>query len=216
MQVLLRASGCRCGSQFPYLAKYNISTASGVNPYPYPSNLNPTPHQIFHLPPSASQKEVKARYYELVRIYHPDSPVARAYPPEVSEAQFHAISVSYDILRGRRAALDPDSSHATSHARVDLHALWRMKQHHHQDPMGPIDDRWKDGIILGSLIVALGAFVYQIAASRQRAVSEVLQTSKRPGTEGAGLRRASQQRHDVELLTASDSGSPTNPPSSLR
>lgn len=103
--------------------------------------------------PSDVDSVSDASDYELVRIYHPDSPVARAYPPEVSESRFHAISASYDILRGRRAALDPDLSHATPHARVDLHALWRVKQRHRQDPMGPIDDRWKDGIILGSLVV---------------------------------------------------------------
>jgi hypothetical protein len=91
--------------------------------------------------------------YELVRIYHPDSPVARGYPPEVSEARFRTISASYDILRGRRTTLDPVLPHAPFPARVDLHALWRAKQRHRRDPIGPIDDRWKDGVILGSLVV---------------------------------------------------------------
>lgn len=35
--------------------------ASSSNPYPYPNNLNPTPHQIFHLPKGASRADVKAR-----------------------------------------------------------------------------------------------------------------------------------------------------------
>ncbi len=91
--------------------------------------------------------------YELVRIYHPDSPIARAYSPEVSEARFHAITTSYDVLRGRRATLDPNSSDGMLHPRVDLHALWRAKQRHRHDPMEPVDDRWKDGIILGSLFL---------------------------------------------------------------
>jgi hypothetical protein len=31
------------------------------NPYPYPKHPNPTPYQIFHLPTSASQAQIKAR-----------------------------------------------------------------------------------------------------------------------------------------------------------
>ena len=91
--------------------------------------------------------------YELVRIYHPDSPVARVYPPVVSEARFHAISASYDVLRGRRPTLDPESPDVIPRPRFDLHALWRAKQRHRQDPVGPADDRWKDSVILGSLLV---------------------------------------------------------------
>jgi hypothetical protein len=90
--------------------------------------------------------------YELVRIYHPDSPIARANPPEISEARFHAVSTSYDVLRGRRTH-DPDSLDVSPHSRVDLHALWRAKQRLRQDPLEPADDRWKDGIILGSAVV---------------------------------------------------------------
>ena len=110
-------------------------------------------HRPLHNPPTLTSTASDTADYELVRIYHPDSPIARAYPPEVSEVRFHAISVSYDVLRGRRATLDCGSPDITSHPRVDLHALWRAKQRHRQDPMGPADDRWKDGIILGSLVL---------------------------------------------------------------
>ena len=105
------------------------------------------------LPPFVVDSISDASDYELVRIYHPDSPVARAFPPEVSEARFHAISASYDILRGCRAALIPDSPHAASPTRVDLHAIWRAKQRQRRDSLGHINDGWKDGIILGSLVV---------------------------------------------------------------
>ncbi|KAI0000372.1 hypothetical protein BJV77DRAFT_939203, partial [Russula vinacea] len=138
-------------------------------PIPIPPKSNPTPHQIFHLPLNASQREVKSRYFELVRIYHPDSPIARAYPPDVSEARFHAISTSYDVLRGRRATLDPNSPDETPHPRVDLHALWRAKQRHRRDPMEPVDDRWKDGILLGSLfLVRFTTFRFGSIARRRR------------------------------------------------
>jgi hypothetical protein len=178
MHAFLRATFRQRGTQVSRLAGRCASTArSSTNPYPYPSNSSPTPHQIFHLPLSASQEEVKSRCvhrlidhssppaltlipnpldtadYELVRIYHPDSPIARVYPPEISEARFHAISTSYDVLRGRRPDHDPDPPHASLHPRVDLHALWRAKQRLRQDPLGPADDRWKDGVLFGSIIV---------------------------------------------------------------
>ena len=52
------------------------------------------------------------------------------------------------------------------------------------------------------------AFVCQMSASRLKTVEEVLQTSKRSGAEGTGLRRASEQSHDVQLLTAPNSDPP--------
>jgi len=62
MYVPLRTSRRGCIPQFSRLARRSASTANGSsNPYPYPSKLSPTPHEIFHLPPSASQKEVKSR-----------------------------------------------------------------------------------------------------------------------------------------------------------
>ncbi|KAF8502389.1 hypothetical protein F5888DRAFT_1608362 [Russula emetica] len=238
MYAHLRSGFCKSGLPISRLARPNASTttASSSNPYPYPPHSNPTPHQIFHLPlTGASQKEVKSRYYELVRIYHPDSPIARSYPPEVSQARFHAITTSYDVLRGRRTTLDPNSPDGTPHPRVDLHALWRAKQCHRHDPMEPVDDRWKDGIILGSLFLvrnfhfvlvvrrrnrkdeqALMGFVYQIRVSRLKTVEEVLQTSKRSQAEGTALQRTSEPSRDLELLTASNSDPPDNTASPLR
>jgi hypothetical protein len=49
---LHRAIGSRC------LASTSTSSTS---PFPFPTHRNPTPHQIFHLPPGASQSEIKAR-----------------------------------------------------------------------------------------------------------------------------------------------------------
>lgn len=177
-----------------------------------------------------------------MRIYHPDSPIARAHPPDISEARFHAISTSYDVLRGRHPTHDPDSSDASLHPRVDLHALWRAKQRLRRDPLGPADDRWKDGILLGSIIVvrsfpfsavaasdcwrggsierdaqALGAFVYQVAASRRKQVEDyTLRSSKRSGAERTGLWRASEQSHDLRLLTDPSSDPPDDRPSPPR
>jgi hypothetical protein len=59
---------------------------------------------------------------------------------------------------------------------------------------------------------ALGALVYQIAASRQKKVDAVFQSSRRSGAERAGLRRASEQSHDVRLLTDPNSDSADDTP----
>ena len=73
MRAFLRATSIRRqrGVQISCLRIATGSrSASSVNrstdPYPYPSNSNPTPHQIFHLPLSASQQEVKSRC-----VHHP-------------------------------------------------------------------------------------------------------------------------------------------------
>ena len=62
MHALLRTTFRQRRTQVSRLAGRCASTArSSTNPYPYPSNSSPTPHQIFHLPLSASQEEVKSR-----------------------------------------------------------------------------------------------------------------------------------------------------------
>ena len=67
MHAFLRTTFRQHGTQISRLAGRNASTTRGsTNPYPYPSNSNPTPHQIFHLPLSASQQEVKSRC-----VHHP-------------------------------------------------------------------------------------------------------------------------------------------------
>ncbi|KAF9517140.1 hypothetical protein BS47DRAFT_1254928, partial [Hydnum rufescens UP504] len=68
--------------------------------YPFPTQPYPTAHQIFNLPRSASSAEIKSRYYELVKIYHPDSAQSHSVPPEIRQARFNSISSAYDDLRG--------------------------------------------------------------------------------------------------------------------
>ncbi|KAH9971039.1 hypothetical protein BGW80DRAFT_1143559, partial [Lactifluus volemus] len=76
-------------------------STSSTSPFPFPTHRNPTPHQIFHLPPGASQSEIKARYYELARTFHPDSTAVQAFPASERQAHFHAVSRAYDVLRGK-------------------------------------------------------------------------------------------------------------------
>jgi hypothetical protein len=76
---LHRALGSRC------LASTSTSSTSPHIQFPFPTHRNPTPHQIFHLPPGASQTEIKAR----CTPYFPSS-----FP------KTHAIRVQITNLRG--------------------------------------------------------------------------------------------------------------------
>ncbi|PVF98729.1 hypothetical protein CPB86DRAFT_704610 [Serendipita vermifera] len=72
--------------------------------YPFPSRANPTAHEIFHLSPDASGADIKKRYFELVRIYHPDTAQSQGITLEQAEARFHAITQAYNALQ----QLDPN------------------------------------------------------------------------------------------------------------
>src|SRR5437899_1462772 len=65
-------SSCQCTRSF-----HATSTHSYTSPHPddlnWPESPNPTPYEIFNLPPTASHTEIKKRYYQLARRYHPDS-----------------------------------------------------------------------------------------------------------------------------------------------
>ncbi|CAG8545432.1 10755_t:CDS:2, partial [Acaulospora colombiana] len=52
----------------------------------------------------ASGADIKKRYFELVRIYHPDTAQSQGITVEQAEARFHAITQAYNAL----LQLDPD------------------------------------------------------------------------------------------------------------
>ncbi|PKC09726.1 DnaJ-domain-containing protein [Rhizophagus irregularis] len=56
---------------------------------------SPTPFDIFALPKTASDEEIKSRYYELVKIYHPDKNCDKS--PE----RFRKIVKAYEILNNK-------------------------------------------------------------------------------------------------------------------
>lgn len=54
----------------------SVESERNGNPYPLPSAGRATPYDIFHIGTHASAAEIKARYYDLVKIYHPDRALA--------------------------------------------------------------------------------------------------------------------------------------------
>ncbi|KAL4073871.1 hypothetical protein J3A83DRAFT_4090979 [Scleroderma citrinum] len=140
------------------------------NPFPFPSHPNAQPHDIFHLPGSATQKEIKQRYYDLVRIYHPDSIIARRLPPEVSQERIQAINKAYDTLRGRNVPLDEAVS-PTPGRRMDTAWLKARssRRPYFDDVVG--DERW-----IERTIVVFAVFVIDVSGFRNYKLTIVPQT----------------------------------------
>ncbi|KAF8521574.1 hypothetical protein BU17DRAFT_45694 [Hysterangium stoloniferum] len=82
--------------------RFASSESANHGEFPFPCNSNPSAHEIFHLPRGASQSQIKARYYQLVRIHHPDCITARHLPPSISHSRFQAISDAYASLSGKK------------------------------------------------------------------------------------------------------------------
>ncbi|KAG8991984.1 hypothetical protein FRB94_012102 [Tulasnella sp. JGI-2019a] len=75
------------------------SASSSKNPFPFPPHRNPTPLQIFHLDSSASDADIKSRYYELVKLFHPDTAAQDGASSKVRQDRFQRITVAYNQLR---------------------------------------------------------------------------------------------------------------------
>jgi hypothetical protein len=95
----------------------------------------------------------KSSDIDLVRIYHPDSPVSRALSPEVTDGRFHAITKAYDVLRGK-TAMTPEGIQSKSDAQNPTSAVRKARQARRLDLDAGSDDQWKDRIILfGTILV---------------------------------------------------------------
>lgn len=98
-------------------------------------------------------KCLAATDYELVRIYHPDSPVSRPLPSATAQARFQSITAAYDALRGKK----PPPGESSSGARVDTHsvgaAAWRARMRRRAELNTGLDDRWKDRLMLGTVLM---------------------------------------------------------------
>ncbi|KAJ3814148.1 hypothetical protein EV368DRAFT_39722 [Lentinula lateritia] len=160
------------------LSSSNYSTKS--QSFPFPKHANPTPHQIFHLPANASQDDIKNRYYELVRIYHPDK-ARTSVSAEEAHARFQTIGHAYNILRGKVA---PNESATTSprdgryEATTAARRAAHVRRHRELYDGGAVDDRWKDGIILFGVIGTVIVFVVQAMITRHEAIEEVMDRAR--------------------------------------
>ncbi|KAG6381832.1 hypothetical protein JVT61DRAFT_441 [Boletus reticuloceps] len=110
-----------------------LASTSSKHPFPFPSHRHPTPHEIFHLPRSASQDEIKTRYYELVKVYHPDvTHGQRGVSPSVRSVRFRAITHAYDVLRGRHALSSEAPSSWDHHRSRDEAILAELRRRSRQ------------------------------------------------------------------------------------
>lgn len=89
------------------------ATASDISdpPYSWPKSSTFTPYEVLNLHRNAPYS--KARYYDLVKIYHPDRPcdehpLCRNITPEVRLQRYHIVVTAHEILSDptRRAAYD--------------------------------------------------------------------------------------------------------------
>jgi curved DNA-binding protein CbpA len=59
---------------------------------------SPTPFEIFALPKTASEEEIKRRYYELVKVHHPDKSGDKS---PIALERFRKVVKAYKILNNR-------------------------------------------------------------------------------------------------------------------
>ncbi|SNX84568.1 uncharacterized protein MEPE_03277 [Melanopsichium pennsylvanicum] len=95
-------------------AKYKQTKSKAETSFAYPSHLkNPTPYDIFHFTKrSVTSSQIKARYYDLVRVLHPDrfssssSSLSQMKTKAEAEEQFKSIIAAYDLLKdGKKKAM---------------------------------------------------------------------------------------------------------------
>ncbi|PWN33859.1 DnaJ-domain-containing protein [Meira miltonrushii] len=72
------------------------------NPFPLPSS-NATPYDIFHLPRDCTSAQIKSRYYDLVKIYHPDKAMASAMTENGQSSTSSTSSSSTSTLTPQKA-----------------------------------------------------------------------------------------------------------------
>ncbi|KAJ7096427.1 hypothetical protein C8R44DRAFT_644016 [Mycena epipterygia] len=173
--MLHLSSGCR----------YVFKRAYASKPaFPFPTTPNPTPHQIFHLPRNAPQSDVKARYFDLVRIYHPDK-VDPSIPPDVVHARFQAIATAYNALRADLPSSGQDKAHTA--ATPTARAMYKRSRNLYSGPQ-LADESWKDRLIVAGVIFAAFCFAIQTATTRRAFIAETMvRPSNTAPTEDARL-----------------------------
>ncbi|KAF7985105.1 hypothetical protein HWV62_9003 [Athelia sp. TMB] len=112
---------------------------------------------------------------DLVRIYHPDSPVSRALPPELTDGRFQAITKAYDALRGK-TVMTPAGVEAKADHDIPQSAAWRRHRARRLDLDSGGDDRWKERLLILGAVFTAGVFVFQALSMRQKAIAQMQQS----------------------------------------
>jgi curved DNA-binding protein CbpA len=92
---------------YPSSRKFHVASTTG-SPSPlsddirWPKVPNPTPYEILSLPPTASPTEIKKRYYELARKYHPDSRFGTAEAEQERLQRFRQVVQANELLSAAR------------------------------------------------------------------------------------------------------------------
>ncbi|TDL26550.1 hypothetical protein BD410DRAFT_812914 [Rickenella mellea] len=157
-----------------------------TSPFPFPRKPRATPYEIFHLPPGSPPSAIKSRYYELVRVHHPDSPRARTLPPRIAHARFQAITAAYDILTGKSNSRFTSSEYAAVHRYGNSSYGHRMRHGSEWAHTGfrsraaSVEDGVSDRVIMaiGAITLAFG-FAPFLYASPQSIVEERHRAARR-------------------------------------
>ena len=91
---------CPCSRKF-HGAAINRSSSTSED-LRWPKAHNPTPYEILGLPPSASPTEIKKRYYELARKYHPDTRTGSSEAEQERLQRFRQIVQANEVLSAAR------------------------------------------------------------------------------------------------------------------
>ncbi|EFP74242.1 uncharacterized protein PGTG_00198 [Puccinia graminis f. sp. tritici CRL 75-36-700-3] len=104
------------GPSSPYASS---SSSSSTSSFQFPSSRSPSPFEIFHLPRSASTSQIKERYYQLVKLYHPD--VAGSKSNGASSLQEEEITRRFKLIRDAYELL---SSPSRRQRYINFHEGW--------------------------------------------------------------------------------------------
>ena len=98
------------------------SASEPTSRVPWPKCSNPSPYEIFNLPRTASQKEIKSRYFLLVKQYHPD----HATHIQSSVERFRKVVEAYKILSNPSKRHEYDSQNPVHNHEPRSHSEFRQ------------------------------------------------------------------------------------------
>ncbi|GAA5925190.1 J domain-containing protein [Sporobolomyces koalae] len=121
----LRSSASRIGSVLP-----PTSTMRFARTYAAPSVSADQDHYTnLGIPPNATRKQIRDKFYELSRKYHPDAPSTSSMTPEERTQTFQQLSQSYSVLSDPALRKSYDLSRGGGGAGGPGHHRGRSRHH---------------------------------------------------------------------------------------